>query len=575
MNHRAPVVVVYLAALVVLVLLTFLSQMRPESAISLDDGWEYRWEDGRDVSWRTIGFPSNPPDRDGATQLRLRRRLPASLPDSATLFIYSIDIGATLTVDGTEVYRWNVPAAGEDPLFRGWPWHTVSLPDGSDGAMLEIDVHSDYRDIGLWGRVYLGPPSAILEYLARRDLPYLAMVFLAIAVIIVMLGIAPTRENGRETVLLLATLTTLAVTTLADTHIRQLLWNEPFAWHIISFSGHAATVGFAALLMARIVTGPAARLSRWMGVLAFVGLAIGNLLFLSHLSGLAPLFLFNDAISVAALALFLTALATGGITPNEWLVLIVSFGVLAILVAVNVLVAWSVIPWVDSLSSLMLFQLIVAVLFIFLRRYRLIQLQLSEAATTIERRVNERTRELRRTNRRLSVEKEVLEQRAIRDPLTGLYNREYVIGELERRVACITSPSDQLAVGMFDLDHFKSVNDTFGHPVGDQVLRETADLLLQYTRESEIVGRYGGEEFIIVFDGCTVAQARDIASRLVAAIGEHSFTTSIRMTISGGVCPFTGGSVQQLIRLADEALYHAKHRGRNRLVAVRADGAAV
>ncbi|MBN2886500.1 MAG: diguanylate cyclase, partial [Chromatiaceae bacterium] len=161
-------------------------------------------------------------------------------------------------------------------------------------------------------------------------------------------------------------------------------------------------------------------------------------------------------------------------------------------------------------------------------------------------------------------------QRSIRDPLTGLFNRVYMQDAMERQ--CQLQDRDQalqLAAIMLDVDHFKSINDTYGHAAGDAVLRQVASLLTAGIRESDIPVRFGGEEFILFLMSASNFSVDSLAERLRAAIAAHSFQLdegeALHVTASLGVAVrHSGEPLDRLIRRADEALYRAKQGGRNR-----------
>ncbi len=162
---------------------------------------------------------------------------------------------------------------------------------------------------------------------------------------------------------------------------------------------------------------------------------------------------------------------------------------------------------------------------------------------------------------------------ALIDPLTGLYNQRYLMRDLAVRLA--QGRDAALALVMIDVDHFKTVNDRWGHPVGDRALRQVADVLRGRVRLADSVARYGGEEFAVVMPGASVADAEAAAERLRAAVESMTFqpdgAAGYPLTISLGVATRgTGGSVEQLIAAADQALYAAKGGGRNRVVTAAA-----
>jgi two-component system cell cycle response regulator len=163
---------------------------------------------------------------------------------------------------------------------------------------------------------------------------------------------------------------------------------------------------------------------------------------------------------------------------------------------------------------------------------------------------------------------------ALTDPLTGLYNQRYLRRHLSGLME--SGQSRHLAVLMLDVDHFKSVNDRFGHASGDRALRLIADSLRVHTRVFDSVARYGGEEFVVVMPGTSPEEATAAAERLRSAVEVIEFSTldnqPIPLTVSVGVAcaPSTKGSPELLLLAADAALYDAKRNGRNRVEIARA-----
>lgn len=160
----------------------------------------------------------------------------------------------------------------------------------------------------------------------------------------------------------------------------------------------------------------------------------------------------------------------------------------------------------------------------------------------------------------------LLKTQAISEPLTGLYNRRYLLERFALEVARSHRSNQPLCCLMFDLDHFKTVNDRFGHLVGDEVLRMVARILRDALRPYDIIGRFGGEEFLVVAPTTTPAEATAIAERLRRLIEQTPVTGGSAVTISVGVAALhAGDSLDQLIHRADQALYRAKDLGRNRV----------
>lgn len=165
--------------------------------------------------------------------------------------------------------------------------------------------------------------------------------------------------------------------------------------------------------------------------------------------------------------------------------------------------------------------------------------------------------------------REALHIQATHDPLTGVWNRAAILKILQQELARCERDGDSVGVLMLDLDHFKSVNDTIGHLGGDAVLIETARRMQSSLRIYDAIGRYGGEEFLIISPSCNAARALSLAERLRVGIGEGPVDTSegkIPLTLSVGVVVGERLRDQEsLLRAADVALYRAKQRGRNRV----------
>lgn len=165
---------------------------------------------------------------------------------------------------------------------------------------------------------------------------------------------------------------------------------------------------------------------------------------------------------------------------------------------------------------------------------------------------------------------EQLMLQALRDPLTGLYNRRFMDEALLKEFARAKRENYSLSLIMMDLDFFKRVNDTYGHAVGDQVLVVLAKHLKAHARESDIVCRYGGEEFLIAMPRMTSEQAFkkiDSLRQIIAQTPVMYGSIPIPITISAGVASFPehGDDVDALLKLADNAMYQSKHDGRNRV----------
>jgi two-component system, cell cycle response regulator len=160
---------------------------------------------------------------------------------------------------------------------------------------------------------------------------------------------------------------------------------------------------------------------------------------------------------------------------------------------------------------------------------------------------------------------------ALRDPLTKVFNKKYFIDQLRIEFSYAKRHNTELSLVIFDLDHFKRINDTYGHVPGDQVLIQLAELVQSVLRTEDVFARYGGEEFVIILRGTALADAGVLAERIRAAVEQRPFMsgeTRLPVTVSVGVAAADAAidDPLALVEQADAALYAAKEAGRNRVL---------
>lgn len=183
--------------------------------------------------------------------------------------------------------------------------------------------------------------------------------------------------------------------------------------------------------------------------------------------------------------------------------------------------------------------------------------------------IKEMQNDLAAAHAELAFKNQQLEDLAVTDRLTGLFNRRRLDEVLAHECERARRSGLPLALILADVDHFKGVNDTFGHPVGDQLLIAIAGLLLRGVRKVDTVGRWGGEEFMILCPNTSLHAAGAVAENIRAAMAGHDFPIVGRKTCSFGIAEYRPGEAPEAtLGRADQALYRAKSEGRNRVVAL-------
>ena len=182
-------------------------------------------------------------------------------------------------------------------------------------------------------------------------------------------------------------------------------------------------------------------------------------------------------------------------------------------------------------------------------------------------RLREGRQELDAKNETLRQQNEELEKLSLTDGLTGLANRRFLVQQLNEEALRFRRTKKEFSILMADVDHFKQYNDTFGHPAGDEVLKKVARILETAVRELDCVARYGGEEFCVMLPETSAPGAAILAERICERVAAAEFPGQ-KITLSLGIAslPDNGDTPDAVIAAADEALYQAKHEGRNRVV---------
>ncbi|WIX31341.1 diguanylate cyclase [Salinicola sp. JS01] len=538
-------------------------------------GWEYRWGDSprdgaglpawlhaSDSGWQPIAFPADPPQRDGRDKVWFRLRLPHNQWHDPVLFVSSIDLIAQVYLDDRLIYQHGDFNDGDHVTFVGWPWHMIALPHDFGGQTLWLRVFSDYTSIGLWGQVRLMERGEAYRQIIRRSAWDVAVSALALAlsVFAAIFAVSGVERRSFGAIALFAGASGLML--LAEAPARQLIAGNPLGWDLIrAFSYYMLPVA-TGLILAHWLKGSARRWMRrlWALHLAYVVLVVG--LVQGGVINLSLTFPIFDMLLVLTLPTMLAlALWQWRALDGTQRTVVLSFAVFAPLLLADILVAHGFIPWQPIPLSFGTLAFSLSCVAISLHRYHRVHRELARSHETLEQQVALRTAELAGLV-------EELEGLSYRDALTGLYNRRHFDAAYAQACRRAMAGGECLTLAIVDLDHFKRINDRFGHDAGDSVLVEVATLLKASKEAGESVCRLGGEEFALLSHASPTALAarlERLLGRLAAAPLKRGDLSLGRVTFSAGIAsfPMHSASPDGLLRLADEALYCAKRDGRS------------
>lgn len=544
-----------------------------ESGTGLD--WEFRWSE--EEEWRPTAAPSNPPGRNGRSVLWLRTRLPgADVPDPA-LFIYSIDTAAIVFFRDEAIYAFPEHTPDKAPAFGGWPWHIVRLPENSEGAELLFRVYSEYRDIGLWGTVAYGNRADLHGSIAAKDLPrfFSGTVLLAVGVISLLAFIfGPARWNY---LYLFVIVILMVIWTVASSYSKRYIGGSPLFWQYLENVLPLVIFAFVAELLHRFLIPPERlvfRVYTWVfAVAAFFAVIL-------PLSGVIPLYSLHLPQDALFVLFWVTALVSGVRNlrkgNRDAVIFLATFLLAGLVVAYSIPVSYGIVPWTDDLVHLALLIFAVGLSIMVGRRFARVYSDLSSRTAELENLnanlegiVEERTEELEATNLALRDEKEKLQRLSSIDDLTGLYNRREFSYLMAKAMGAAQRRGEGLLFLILDVDNFKEFNDTYGHLVGDIVLRTVASVLSGELRAGDFAGRFGGDEFVALLTGVEATAVEPTVERIRKAIRNHDwFAEEYKVTVSCGAALYAEErqkrDVELLLADADRALYEAKRGGRNR-----------
>lgn len=541
------------------ILCTFLVNSFANDLKTIDlskEKWEYQWGDSPfkenipvwtldsdSGQWQTIEYPSNPPQRDNQTNVWYRVKLPSSLPQDPHLYIFSVDLITQAYLEGKQIYHFGEFDTLGKGKYQGWPWHMFSLPQNSEEKYLYFRVYSHYLDIGLFGEILIGSKGDIFEKMLFNDMPKLMVGAVSIFVALLFLLSVFSKQIKYELLILGLLFLTQGLNVLCNVKIIQLYLHYPLLnQYILAISFFTFPLGMAMFLDLKLSHKiPFNIIKRiWQVHLLYVVGAISGALF--GFFDIASTYQYFDTlyyfITLPILTVFMIYFFFKG---NQEIKLItISFLIISIYWIISFLIAYSILPWAEYPADIAVF------------------LSLLILSYTV-------VKKLKYTNT-LEDEQKYLQILSSTDYLTKLYNRKEIDQVLVREENYFKRYGELFSIILFDIDDFKEVNDTYGHLVGDKILIEMATILTQNTRETDFIGRWGGEEFIIICPKTNKNEVIILAEHLRKKIEEHAFITIGKKTASFGTTTYENtDSLTSLILKADQAMYLSKTQGKNRV----------
>ncbi|WP_295164658.1 GGDEF domain-containing protein [Selenomonas sp. F0473] len=557
----------YLCSLFGLLLVTvLLCAGHPVSASGTPLEWEYWTErtpipqtpakrppnfSPNDGQWRQFNPQYGVPVPDGARYVWVRVLIPLDTAVDESLFFSTTDQSVQVFLDGIAIYRYG--DLDYRPYSYGRKWHLVNLPTWAAGQHLIMQVYSDNpRVLGQFDRIRMDRTSRLIEHLFICDFPYVSGVT-ALLIFMMLIGVYFfTEKKLRDIYVRLIAFLAVFFFWMISSSSLMLLWLDfPIFWWYVETASAYLIILAGQILIYRIIDAEyKPRILRVSCVYVVILLLAGGL----ELAGLHGMY--------AMRFFFFPALAACGIPTGYWLWHAHKNGnahCQSILIAFAVL---SVLAVIDGLS----FQFRLFSWNTYLLPFGIYTIAFFIVRLILDRAENERY--LSNLSASLESQVDAVTKRMEVDPLTGCYNRNKFGSAVKEFMRIARDTREPFSLIMFDIDHFKRINDTYGHDAGDAVLMNFARTIRTFLDRRHVFIRWGGEEFILLclhYDG---AQATAFANIIREAVSEEPLHPQDRITCSGGVGVWYGSdedTAERMVKRADTALYAAKQNGRNRV----------
>ena len=545
-------------SILLIICFSFINLIANEQSSVIDlskSQWEYKWGDSpfknniplwtnkedTSIKWEKIEFPSNPPQRNNQTNAWFRVKIPDNLPLNPYLYIFSTDLINEVYYQDKKIYGFGDFDINGKGKFIGWPWHFMQVPSNSSGEYLYFRLYSNYIDIGLWGEILISSKAYIYEKLLKNDIPKIIVGAISIFVALFFLVSFLSKFKKIEFLILGLLFLTQGLNVFFSAKIIDIYFYYPLlTQYILAFAFLSFPLGMAMYMDKLInIKVPFNLIKRlWQIHLIYIIVSILGILFnFIELPSVYVYFdIFYNFISLPILTIYIVYFFFKG--DKETKIITSSFFIISIYWLYSSLIANELVPWEEYPSDLAVF------LCLLLLAYSLIN------------KLNY-TQELENTKKELILLSST-------DYLTKLYNRKEIDLILKKSINFYKRYKDDFSVILLDIDYFKETNDEYGHLIGDQVLISFSNILNKYTREVDSIGRWGGEEFIIICQNTKKEEAIILAQKLKKIIENYKFKDIGHKTASFGVVSYNDGeSLNELLLRADQAMYRSKLKGRN------------
>ena len=557
---------------------------------SIDSGWSYHWgdiprshqaDDTEGVHWRfseaewnQAGSLENVAGRSDEDILWLKLDLPESEWRNPHMLISYAYLSFQVFEAGQMTYEHGRIDQEGKGTFAGWPWHLVPVTV-AESTSLYFRMYSNYYSIGLSEEIIMGEKADLLEHVYHKGMAggvFFSILFI-VGIVSMVLGLVKRHKRGALSAGFLSL--DLSLTMFAQNELSQIVLFSPLIWSYIAAFSYLLVPAFMAWVFYEWFDRKISKL-----VLVILCVSLGSTICALVLSGITDLILiavypiFDVLFIVSTLALLVkcgTKLKGKGM--EEGLIAL-GFLVISLSLVLDTLSIYNLIIWIGRGWQWGLILFAVSLLAVYLIKDRKQQEALALLTHNLENTVAERTKALNESVARL-------EELAQIDFLTGLLNRRAFMALANREVANSIRHKQPLSLMLFDIDHFKRINDRYGHGTGDRVLTEVANAVSKTCRESDLICRWGGEEFVVLLQSATPGEAKLLAARMRETIQNLSLKSedgdTIAATASFGFISYDGYQetselnkpenadrlLELLLNKADGAMYHTKNRGRN------------